>query len=116
MRCKCNGDYTRQAKTNTLFTDADGSGDVSVGDTIRYSYSVDNVGTANLTNVTVNDDQIGAVTLTTGLTDIDGDTQVDDLAAGATATGTKDYVVVAGDEGRTITNIATASSTQASVP
>ena len=102
-------------KTNNSlsdFIDADSSGGVSPGDTITYSYTVENTGTANLTNVTVTDDQLGVITLTTGLTDIDGDTVADDLAAGATATGTADYVVQPGDLGGDIVNIATADSDQ----
>ena len=43
------------------WTDADGSGDVSVGDTITYSYTVTNTGTANFTDVTLSDDQLGKV-------------------------------------------------------
>ena len=44
--------------------DADGSGDVSVGDTITYTYTVTNTGTANLTGVGVLDTPLGAITLT----------------------------------------------------
>src|SRR5205823_647469 len=53
-------------KTNdstTTWVDADNSGDVSVGDTIEYTYTVKNTGTANLTGVTVVDDKLGAATL-----------------------------------------------------
>ena len=97
------------------FIDADGSGDVSVGDTITYTYTVTNTGTADFTNITLSDDQLAGVsvsTLTSGLTDIDGDTVADDLAAGATATGTATYVIVPGDLGTTITNIAETDSDQ----
>ena len=60
-------------KTNTLFIDADGSGDVSVGDTIRYTYEIENTGNANLTDITLSDDQLAAVNISilTGLTEID---------------------------------------------
>ncbi|NND91100.1 MAG: DUF11 domain-containing protein, partial [Granulosicoccus sp.] len=87
--------------------DADGSGDVSIGDTITYTFSVENTGGANLTNVTVNDDKLGAATLS----DVAGD-GVGFLAAGDTETATLTYVIVAGDLGSSITNIATADSTQ----
>ena len=41
--------------------DEDGSQDVSVGDTLTYRITVENNGTANLTNVTVDDDLTGTV-------------------------------------------------------
>ena len=44
---------------------------------------------------------------------IDGDGNADDLAKGASATGTKDYVVLASDLGTDIVNVATASSVEA---
>ena len=40
-------------------TDEDGSKDVSAGDTLNYSIVATNTGTANLTNVTVEDDLTG---------------------------------------------------------
>src|SRR5256885_225816 len=38
------------------------SNDVSVGDTITYTYTVENTGTANLTGVMVSDDLLGPAT------------------------------------------------------
>ena len=73
-------------KTNGGVVDEDGNGD-DAGDTIVYDYSVENTGNVTLLNVTLSDDQLGAITLTSGLTDEDGDGEFDDLAVGATATG-----------------------------
>ena len=99
-------------KTNDAasgFIDADGSGDLSVGDTVTYTYTVTNTGTATLTGVAVNDDLLGAVTLVdSGLAN-----GADVLAPGEIETGTLVRVLVAADLGATITNIATATSTQA---
>jgi hypothetical protein len=89
------------------YTDADGSLDVSVGDTINYSYTVENKGTANLTNVTLSDDKLGPLTLS----DLAGD-GVGLIKAGASETATASYVVKASDLGKTIINVATADSTQ----
>ena len=52
------------------------------------------------------------MTLTSGLTNIDGGSTANDLAAGATATGTATYVIQTSDLGTTITNSATANSDQ----
>ena len=68
-------------KTNGGVVDEDGNGD-DAGDTIVYDYSVENTGNVTLFNVTLSDDQLGAITLTSGLTDEDGDGDVDDLAVG----------------------------------
>ena len=50
-------------KTWALFDDADGSGDVSADDTIRYTYDVANIDFSDLVGVTVVDDRLGPVTL-----------------------------------------------------
>lgn len=42
----------------TLATDADGSGDISVGDTLQYAVRLTNTGAAALTNVVVSDPQL----------------------------------------------------------
>ena len=49
------------AKALTFNADEDGSGDVSADDTLTYTITVTNTGTANLTNVTVDDDLTGTV-------------------------------------------------------
>jgi len=79
-----------------------------VGDTLTYNYTVNNTGDGDLLDVTLVDDQLGLITLT-GLTDIDGIGGANDLAEGASATGTADYVVLKGDT--VLLNTATASST-----
>ena len=98
---------TKTNDSTTTWADADSSGDLSVGDTITYTYTVTNTGTANLTNVTVEDDLLGAATLSDVA--IDG---VGFLAIGDTETATLTHVVTTDDLGTTITNIATADSDQ----
>ena len=88
--------------------DADGSGDVSVGDTITYSYMVTNTGTANLTGVGVLDTPLGAITLG----DIAGN-GVSFMAPGDVETGTATYTVQSSDLGGSIDNAAVAGSDQA---
>ena len=83
--------------------DADGSGDVSAGDTLTYRITVTNNGTANLTNVTVDDDLTGTVDAACAAL----------LAPGETCTLVGTYVVTADDvTAGSITNTATASSDQ----
>jgi uncharacterized repeat protein (TIGR01451 family) len=79
-----------------------------VGDTLAYEYTVNNTGDGALLDVTLVDDPLGPITLI-GLTDVDADTLLDDLAVGAYATGTAEYVVQEGDT--VLLNTATASST-----
>jgi uncharacterized repeat protein (TIGR01451 family) len=86
---------------------------VSERQPVRYCYVVTNPGDAPLLNVSLVDDNGTpgvpsddfTVTLT-GLTDQDGDTQVDDLAAGASATGASSPLSF---EPGTIVNVAVAS-------
>jgi hypothetical protein len=78
-----------------------------VGDTLTYIYTVNNTGDGDLLDVILEDDQLGPITLT-GLTDEDDDLALDDLAWGAFATGTADYLVLEGDT--VVVNTATASS------
>ncbi len=94
-------------KTSTLLTDADGSGDVSVNDTIEYTYTVVNTGATNLTGVTVVDDLLFDV----ALSDVAGD-GVGFLAVGDSETGTLTYGVLQSDLGQTRVNIAEANSVQ----
>ncbi len=71
--------------------------DVSVGDTVTYCYNVTNIGNVTLTNVIVDDDIYGPVTL-------DKTT----LAPGESTTGTLTHVVDK-DDISPVTNIATAT-------
>ena len=84
--------------------DADGSGDVSEGDTLTYTITATNTGGANLTDVTVTDDLI---------TPAGGSTPCALVAPTETCTLIGTYVVTAGDVASgSITNTATADSVQ----
>ena len=77
-----------------------------IGDTITYSYAIENTGNVTLTSVSAVDDKLGAVTL-------DKTT----LAPGETATGTPlTYVVVEGDLSGPIVNIVNAEGTYGATP
>ena len=82
--------------------DEDGSGDVSVGDTLTYTITVFNNGTANLTNVTVDDDLTNTVDAPCAAS----------LAPGASCSVDVNYTVQASDLGTTILNTATGDSDQ----
>ncbi|MDJ0663302.1 MAG: SdrD B-like domain-containing protein [Acidimicrobiia bacterium] len=71
--------------------DEDGSGDVSVGDTLTYSFDVANTGDVSLTNVTVSDPLpgLGAITCAPA--------QGSTLAPGGTMACTAPYTVTAAD-------------------
>jgi uncharacterized repeat protein (TIGR01451 family) len=83
------------------------------GSNPMFRYEVENIGNVTLTGLTVVDDNGTpsntsddfSVTLTTGLTDVDGDSQADDLAIGATASA---QITGTFKEGQ-YTNIATAN-------
>ena len=91
----------KPAPTNA---DEDGSGDVSVGDTLTYTITATNSGTANLTNVVVTDDLI---------TPTGGTTPCALVAPGGTCTLLGTYVVTAADvTAGQIVNTATADSDQ----
>lgn len=95
-------------KSNEGIVDGDANGD-DAGDTVKYNFSVTNTGNVILYDVTLNDDVLGAVTLT-GLTDLDGDTFADDLAVGATVTGTKTGTLTQAQvNAGEVTNVATAA-------
>ena len=82
--------------------DADGSGDVSEGDTLTYTITATNSGTASLTDVSVTDDLI---------TPTGGSTPCALVAPTETCTLIGTYVVTAGDVASgSITNTATADS------
>ncbi len=98
-------------KTNGGVSDLDGNGQ-DAGDQITYTYAVQNTGNVTLFNVAVSDDKRGAITLTSGLTDADGDGFADDLAVGATATGTATATLTQSQvDAGSVTNLATASGT-----
>jgi len=62
------------------------------GETITYTYTVENTGDCDLFDVSLVDDVLGTITLS-GLIDLDGDGSADDLAMGATATGSAEYTI-----------------------
>jgi uncharacterized repeat protein (TIGR01451 family)/LPXTG-motif cell wall-anchored protein len=89
-------------KVLTSNDDEDGSGDVSVGDTLTYTITATNTGTANLTDVVVIDTMI-----------VPGLTACALLAPGETCVLVGTYVVTAGDvEAGSIENTATADGDQ----
>ena len=79
------------------------------GTTVTYSYTVTNVGDCTLYDVSLVDDVVGTIVLL-GLTNEDGDGIADDLAQGASATGTADYLVTF-DDPEWLENTATAEGT-----
>jgi hypothetical protein len=72
----------------------------SVGDTVVYTYIITNNSNVTLTNLTLNDDKLGSVTLGTTT-----------LPAGQSTTGVASYTVKTTDAGTTIVNVATATGT-----
>lgn len=88
------------------YVDADGSQDISVGDTLNYAFDVTADGTTNLTNVSLTDPLIGAINCPSG------NPPILLLAAGDTETCTGTYVVQTSDLGGNIVNSATADSDQ----
>jgi uncharacterized repeat protein (TIGR01451 family) len=70
------------------------------GDEVTYTYTVSNMGDMVLTNVTLNDNKLGNITLS-GTT----------LAVGASVTGSVKYIVKSGDFPGPLINIATAIGT-----
>ena len=108
-------------KTAGTRTDGDGNGD-DAGDTQVFNFTVTNTGTIKLLNVSLMDDNGTpgntaddiAITLT-GLTDQDGDGQADDLAVGASATGSLLHVFSQAEiEAGGYTNTGTATGSSAS--
>ena len=95
------------SKTAALQNDADGSGDVSPGDTLRYTLTLDNTGAAAASNIVIDDVPdansalvVGSVVASTGSVTIGntaGDTSVQvtiaSLAAGDTAIIEYDTVI-----------------------
>ena len=91
-------------KPAPINADQDGSGDVSVGDTLTYTITATNSGLATLTDVVVSDDLI---------TRTGGTSPCATVAPGGTCTLIGTYVVTAGDvTAGEIVNVATADSDQ----
>ncbi len=98
-------------KTNGGVVDEDGNG-ADAGDQIVYTYQVTNDGNVTLFNVTLTDDQLGAITLSSGLTDEDNDGVADDLAVGAVAAGMATATLTQAQvDAGLVTNVATAKGT-----
>ena len=82
--------------------DEDGSGDISIGDTLTYTATATNTGATSLTNVSVTDAMLSPTSQSCAL-----------VATGATCVLTGTYIVTAGDVANgSIDNIATADSDQ----
>ena len=92
-------------KSQTLTTDVNINGLPDVGDVVTYSYVVTNTGNVTLSNVTLNDDVEGTLTLSDGAGD-----GVDELAAGDSETASADHTVTQAEfDAGTLVNIATAA-------
>ena len=88
-------------------TDADGSGDLSAGDTISYTFTATNTGGSSLTNVTIVDPLPGLSALSCT------PTQPATLTPGAMLVCTATYIITAGNvTASSINNTATADSNQ----
>ena len=98
------------------------------GNVPMFKYEVTNLGALTLTSIVVKDDNgtpantgdDKTITLTTGLTDVDGDGTADDLAAGAKATGfltgtfqAGQYTNIATADGQSLTGVAAAQDSDA---
>lgn len=91
---------------------------IADGQTVKYCYEIGSVGTAPVLDLTVVDDNATpadssddfSITITTGLTDEDGDGSADDMAAGATVYG-EALVSMSGTDGETLTNVVYANGT-----
>jgi len=89
-------------KSVPVNADEDNSGDISAGDTLNYTITATNTGTANLTNLVISDPLITPSTTTCA-----------SVAPAATCVLNGDYVVTAADVvAGTIDNTATSSSDQ----
>ena len=95
-------DIVKSAPTNA---DEDGSGTVSIGDTLTYTITVTNDGNVDQTNVVVTDNLITPSSNTCAT-----------VAVGATCTLTGDYVVTMTDAGGNVVNTASAQSDEVTTP
>ncbi|WP_103863579.1 PKD-like domain-containing protein, partial [Aquimarina sp. I32.4] len=82
---------------------ADDDSNVTIGQTVTYTYQITNTGNVTFDNITINDAHSGSGTLSTPMlqnttgTDDGLDTSVDELGPGETATWTSEYVITATD-------------------
>ena len=93
-------------KTLTNNADEDGSGSVSIGDTLTYTIVATNSGNVAQTNVEVIDPMLVN----------NSQTICASVAVGATCTLTGDYVVTMTDAGGDVVNIASAESDEVTTP
>ena len=93
-------------KTAGTPTDVNADGKVDAGDTILYTFLVQNVGNVTLTSVGVTDPKVGPVSC-----------PVSTLTAGASTTCTKSYTITQADvDASAVNNTATATGTPPSGP
>jgi uncharacterized repeat protein (TIGR01451 family) len=89
------------------YTDTDGSGTVSVGDKVSYSFAIANTGKVTMSDVSINDPLLGGLVC-------DGTTvaALGSMAPGDSATCAKDYAIKQADiDAGGVTNSATAAGT-----
>lgn len=92
-------------KTAELSSDADGSASVTVGDTLRYTFTITNSGDVALETVTLSDEMLGLDAITCG---------AGSLAVAGTSTCTADHVVTDADHAAgSLDNTASTSGTSA---
>ena len=95
------------------FLDADGSGTLTAGDTVTFTYGLTNTGNVALTDIHFADSLTGAnAALLAGLSDTDGDGLADDLAVGASAIARLGHVIGPATGGTTLGAVLTASSAE----
>lgn len=80
-----------------------GDGRLSAGDTITYTFEVKNIGSSDLTGVTISDDRF---------TLLPSESNIGDLGSGVTVSKTHNYTVVGTDLPGPIVNTATVSSNE----
>ncbi|WP_237690283.1 DUF7507 domain-containing protein [Nocardioides panacisoli] len=93
-------------KTAGTPVDVNSDGLIDAGDTVRYTFRLQNTGNVPVREITVDDPMLGEVTCTPDVNTTAG------LAAGAVATCSAPvYTITEDDQGGTLTNTATASGT-----
>jgi hypothetical protein len=94
-------------KTGAFANDGDGDGVPEAGETISYTFTVDNTGNEQLTNVSVTDSKVAVVTCP-------GGNPIPTLAPGAAVTCTGSYTLTQADiDAGQVINTATATGTTA---